>query len=65
MAVTLTATSIIASSNRVECERETRGMELNVIGKNTFTVVGNITGGQIFINGAVLSGVWPPLNITP
>jgi hypothetical protein len=65
IAVALTASSIIASSNRVECERETHGLELNVIGKNTFTVVGNITGGQIFVNGALLSGVWPPLNITP
>jgi hypothetical protein len=65
MAVTLTATSIIAASNRVECERETHGMELNVTGKNTFTVVGNITGGPIFVNGSPLSGVWPPLNVTP
>jgi hypothetical protein len=64
IAVDLTGTSIVASANRVECERATHALDLKV-NKNTFTVLGNITGGPIFVQGAVLGGVWQPLNVTP
>jgi len=63
IAVDLTAASIIASSNRVECVPDTHGLDLKVASQTAFTVLGNITGGPIFVNGAILGGVWQPLNV--
>jgi hypothetical protein len=64
-AVNVTATSIVAASNRVECERETHGLDLKVAVKNAVTVIGNITNGPIFVNGSTLSTPWQPLNVLP
>lgn len=62
-AVDLTAISIIASSNRVECNQNTRSLDLKVGGNTTLAVLGNLVGGPILVNNAALSGPWPPLNI--
>ena len=54
--VDLTAAIIIAAENRIECEREDQGLILKGPGtKNWFTVLGNIVGGPIIINGAALA----------
>jgi hypothetical protein len=62
-AVDLAANNIIASSNRVECAESTASLNLQVINKTAFTVVGNIVGGPIRVNNAALTGPWPPLNV--
>ncbi len=59
----VTATTIIAAENRVECGRNTIGLDLRPANEKAFTVLGNIVGGPILINGAALGGPWQPLNI--
>jgi hypothetical protein len=65
-AVDLTAGSIIASANRVECAREALALTLRLGGQeNAFTVLGNIVGGQMRVNGSPLGLPWRPLNVGP
>ncbi len=65
-AVEISAETIIASANRVECGSDTRSFDLKAPGKTTFTVLGNIVGGPIMVNGATLAGTpWQPLNVMP
>jgi Right handed beta helix region/Family of unknown function (DUF6519) len=64
IAVALTATNIIASANRVDCKPVTQGLALNVPDPKTgFTVLGNIAGGPIKVNGDPLDVPWQPLNV--
>jgi hypothetical protein len=62
-AVTVTGTAIIGSANRIECSRDQHALELTVAAKNNVTVLGNIVGGSIVVNGAALGTPWQPLNI--
>jgi hypothetical protein len=64
-AVHVTARSIIASANRVECSTENAAAIALTLGneKNLFTVLGNIVSGSITINGSALSTPWQPLNV--
>ena len=56
--------AIIASSNYVEGARDLPAMRLQLLPENgPFTVIGNITSGQILINGAPLPAPWAPLNV--
>ena len=66
-AVGLTARSIIASANRVECSTEKTAALALTLGneKNLFTVLGNIAGGPITVNGFPLTTPWEPLNVIP
>ncbi len=59
----VTATTIIAAENRVQCGRNTIGLDLKPANEKAFTVLGNIVGGPILINGVALDGPWQPLNI--
>jgi hypothetical protein len=66
-AVDLAAGSIIASANRVECIGQI-GISLNLnvpdADKKSFTVLGNIVGAPIMVNGVSLQGTpWEPLNV--
>jgi Family of unknown function (DUF6519)/Right handed beta helix region len=60
----LSAESVIAAQNRVECGRKTHSLDLVLGNAKAFTVLGNILGGPVFVNHVELnSGPWPPLNI--
>ena len=60
--VALAASAIIAANNRVESARNTKALNLTVVDKDNFTVLGNIVGGSIKVNGADLDAPWKPLN---
>ncbi len=60
--VELAASTVIASSNRLRWIGGKNGHALNISSK-TFTVVGNITTGPIFIGGSQLADPWKPLNV--
>ena len=60
--VALAADAIIAGNNRIESARSTRALDLTVGNKENFTVLGNIVGGLIKVNGADLDAPWKPLN---
>jgi hypothetical protein len=62
-AVALAAGAIIAAENRVECSRNSSGLDLKAGNAKAVTVVGNIVGGPILVNGAALSAPWQPLNV--
>ena len=63
-AVELSATTIIASANRVTFDREKSSLELQALDKSLFTALGNITTGPIRMNGANLVGTpWEKLNV--
>ncbi|HEX4666406.1 MAG TPA: DUF6519 domain-containing protein [Chthoniobacterales bacterium] len=63
-AAIVTATTIIAAENRVECGRNVVGLDLKPTNEKAITVLGNIAGGPILINGHDLSNTpWQPLNI--
>ncbi len=60
----VTATTIIAAENRVECGRNVVGLDLKPTNEKAITILGNIAGGPILINGHDLSNTpWQPLNI--
>ncbi|MGB8340804.1 MAG: DUF6519 domain-containing protein [Chthoniobacterales bacterium] len=61
--VTVTAESVIAAENRVECSRNADALDLHPANGKVFTVLGNIVGGPILINGTPLDTPWKPLNI--
>lgn len=61
--VRLTASTIIVGNNRVECGRSSRAMDLTTGGKKVATVVGNITGSVIFLDGSEIETPWKPLNL--
>jgi hypothetical protein len=78
-AVELTADSIIVSANRIECSTtpaplavfNTKPLALLLKGKSTttltspraYTVLGNITGGDIYVGNATLAASGSPLNV--
>jgi hypothetical protein len=62
-AAVVTAATIIAAENRVECGRNVVALDLKPTNEKTFTVLGNIAGGPILINGGALGAPWQPLNI--
>jgi uncharacterized protein DUF6519/parallel beta helix pectate lyase-like protein len=63
IAVALTAQSIVASANRVECARNTKALNLTTANEAAFTVLGNIVGGSIVVNDDALPAPWQPLNV--
>ena len=61
--VTVTAESVIAAENRVECSRNAKALDLHPANGKVFTVLGNIVGGPILINGTPFDTPWKPLNM--
>ena len=61
--VEVTAESAIAAENRVECSRNARALDLKLGNAKALTVLGNIVGGPILVNGAALGAPWQPLNV--
>jgi hypothetical protein len=61
--VEVTAESAIAAENRVECSRNARALDLTLGNAKALTVLGNIVGGPILVNGAALGAPWQPLNV--
>jgi len=61
--VEVTAEAVIASENRVECGREARAPRPKAREPEAVTVLGNIVGGPIMVNGAALGAPWQPLNV--
>jgi len=61
--VDVTAEALIAAENRIECGREVRSLDVKLGNAKALTVLGNIVGGPIVINGAALGGPWQPLNV--
>lgn len=60
--VAVTAESVIAAENRVECSRNADALDLNPANGKAFTVLGNIVDGPILIKGIPLDAPWKPLN---
>ena len=52
--VEVTAEAVIAAENRVECSRDARALDLKLGNTKALTVLGNIVGGPIMVNGAAL-----------
>ena len=64
IAASISAESIIAAENRIECSRNAHSLDLVLGNAKAFTILGNILGGPIFVDHVTLnSGPWPPLNI--
>jgi hypothetical protein len=61
--VDVTAEALIAAENRIECGRDVRSLDVKLGNAKALTVLGNIVGGPIIINGAALGGPWQPLNV--
>jgi hypothetical protein len=61
--VAVTAEALIAAENRVECGRNAKSLDVTLGNAKALTVLGNIVGGPIIINGAALGGPWQPLNV--
>lgn len=61
--VELTASRLIASSNHVGCGPNARSLDLRTLREPILTVLGNITGGPIVVNGGALGAPWQPLNV--
>jgi hypothetical protein len=61
--VDVTAEALIAAENRIECRRDARSLNVTLGNAKALTVLGNIVGGPILINGAALGGPWQPLNV--
>ena len=61
--VDVTAEALIAAENRIECGRDVRSLNVTLGNAKALTVLGNIVGGPIIINGAALGGPWQPLNV--
>ena len=61
--VDVTADALIAAENRIECGRNAKALDVTLGNAKALTVLGNIVGGPIVINGAALGGPWQPLNV--
>ena len=61
--VDVTAEALIAAENRIECGRNAKSLDVTLGNAKALTVLGNIVGGPIIINGAALGGPWQPLNV--
>src|SRR5882724_13314311 len=61
--VDVTAEALIAAENRIECGRNAKALDVTLGNAKALTVLGNIVGGPIIINGAALGGPWQPLNV--
>jgi len=61
--VEVTAEAVIAAENRVECGGNARSLDLKLGNAKALTVLGNIVGGPIMVNGAALGAPWQPLNV--
>src|SRR6476661_6850484 len=61
--VDVTAEALIAAENRIECRRDARSLNVTLGNAKAVTVLGNIVGGPILINGAALGAPWQPLNV--
>jgi hypothetical protein len=61
--VAVTAEAVIAAENRIECGRNAKSLDVTLGNAKALTVLGNIVGGPIVINGAALGGPWQPLNV--
>lgn len=61
--VEVTAEALIAGENRIECGRDTRALDVTLGNPKALTVLGNIVGGPIIINGAALGAPWQTLNV--
>jgi len=60
--VELEGTTVIATSNRLRWNGSDQDA-LNISGTKAFTALGNITMGNIRINGGLLPGPWDKLNV--
>ena len=61
--IDVTAEAVIAAENRVECSRNARALDLKLGNAKALTVLGNIVGGPILVNGTALGAPWQPLNV--
>ena len=61
--VDVTAEALIAAENRIQCGRNAKALDVKLGNAKALTVLGNIVGGPIVINGAALGGPWQPLNV--
>ena len=61
--VEVTAEAVVAAENRVECGGNARSLDLKLGNAKALTVLGNIVGGPIMVNGAALGAPWQPLNV--
>jgi hypothetical protein len=61
--VDVTAEALIAAENRIECGRNAKSLDVTLGNAKALTVLGNIVGGPIIINGAALGAPWQPLNV--
>lgn len=55
--------SAIVNANHIESNEAEFTVELTVLDKGLFTVVGNITSRLIGVNGSPLAAPWAPLNV--
>lgn len=60
--VALEANSVIAANNRIEGPARAHSLEITASARS-FTVLGNIVSGEIFVNGAGIAPPWQPLNV--
>jgi hypothetical protein len=61
--VDVTAEALIAAENRIECGRNARSLDVKLGNAKALTVLGNIVGAPMIINGAALGAPWQPLNV--
>jgi len=61
--VDVTAEALIAAQNRIECGRNAKALDVTLGNAKALTVLGNVVGGPIIINGAPLGAPWQPLNV--
>jgi uncharacterized protein DUF6519/parallel beta helix pectate lyase-like protein len=61
--IDVTAEALIAAENRIECGRDAKSLDVTLGNAKALTVLGNIVGGPIIINGAALGAPWQPLNV--
>jgi hypothetical protein len=59
--VQLVAVTVIAAQNRVFGGEES--FDIHLASTNALSMLGNITRGQIFVNGVGLQPPWPPFNV--
>jgi hypothetical protein len=63
IAASVSAESVIAAQNRVECSRNAHSLDIVLGNAKAFTILGNILGGPVFVDHVPLGGPWTPLNI--
>jgi hypothetical protein len=70
VAVELAVDTLVLSGNQVVAPRNDKSIAVNanvagatVTGQPAITALGNITSGQIVVNGGALPAPWAPLNV--